>query len=239
MNGCSNAGDVKRGSMIGGLVILVIGLMISDSALAHGVAQGDKGFIQSSSGVMLAPFIYIGAKHMVTGYDHILFLLGVVFFLYRIKDVSLYVSLFAIGHSVTLILGVLGGISVNAYVVDAIIGFSVVYKALDNLGAFEKWFGRELDARKATLIFGLLHGLGLATKVMDYDISPDGLLANLLAFNVGVELGQILALSLILMVMTLWRMSSRFGAQATIANLVLMTAGFMLMGYQTAGFYLS
>src|SRR5688572_22634548 len=154
-------------------------------ALAHGMAAGDKGYLQEVSGVLLVPFVYLGAKHMVTGYDHLLFLLGVIFFLYRLKDVGLYVTLFAIGHSTTLLFGVLTGTGVNAYLIDAIIGLSVVYKAMDNLGAFRRWFGIQPNARVATLVFGLFHGFGLATKILDYEIASDGLLANLIAFNVG------------------------------------------------------
>ena len=165
-------------------VLLLIGM---PEALAHGVPEGDKGFIQESSGVLLMPFVYMGAKHMITGYDHLLFLFGVIFFLYRLKDVGLYVTLFALGHSITLLFGVLSNISISPYVIDAIIGFSVVYKALDNLGAFQRWFDYQPDTRAATLIFGLLHGFGLATKIQEFEISPDGLIANLIAFNVGVE----------------------------------------------------
>ena len=142
---------------------------------------------------------------MVTGYDHILFLLGVVFFLYRMKDVAIYVSIFAVGHSVTMLAGVWWGWGINAYIIDAIIGLSVVYKALDNLGAYQKWFGFQPNTKAATLIFGLFHGTGLASKIIEYDISDYGLLWNLLAFNVGVEVGQILALFVILIVMGYWR----------------------------------
>jgi hypothetical protein len=110
--------------------------------MAHGVTAGDKGYIQEVSGILLIPFAYLGAKHMVTGYDHLLFLLGIIFFLYRLKDIGLYVSLFAIGHSTTMIPGVLTGISVSSFLIDAIIGLSVVYKAMDNIGAFRRWFGR-------------------------------------------------------------------------------------------------
>lgn len=152
-------------------VLLLIGM---PEALAHGVPEGDKGFIQESTGVLLVPFVYMGAKHMITGYDHLLFLFGVIFFLYRLKDVGLYVTLFAVGHSITLLFGVLSSISISPYVIDAIIGFSVVYKALDNLGAFQRWFGYQPDTRAATLIFGLLHGFGLATKIQEFEISPDG-----------------------------------------------------------------
>ena len=208
-------------------------------ALAHAVAEGDKGFIQESAGVMLMPFIYMGAKHMITGYDHLLFLLGVIFFLYRLKDVGLYVTLFAVGHSVTLLLGVLTEIGINAYVIDAIIGFSVVYKALDNLGAFQRWFGYQPDTRAATLIFGLLHGFGLATKIQEYEISADGLIPNLLAFNVGVEIGQLLALSAILIVMGYWRRTAGFWRHAYTANVAMMSAGFLLMGYQLTGLVVS
>ncbi|MGB3740142.1 MAG: HupE/UreJ family protein, partial [Pontixanthobacter sp.] len=131
--------------------LAVLGLLLFPSeAFAHGVPEGDAGYIQATSGVLPGPFAYLGAKHMVTGYDHLLFLLGIIFFLYRRKDIALYVSLFAIGHSVTLIAGVLTGFSVSAYLIDAIIGLSVAYKALDNLGAFRSWFGVQPDARAAT-----------------------------------------------------------------------------------------
>ncbi|MDH5453961.1 MAG: HupE/UreJ family protein [Paracoccaceae bacterium] len=216
--------------------LLVLAIPLSES-LAHGVPQGDKGFIQESTGVLFLPFVYLGAKHMVTGYDHLLFLFGVIFFLYRLRDVGLYVTLFAVGHTVTLLAGVLYGISVNAYIIDAIIGLSVVYKALDNMGAYRRWFGRQPDTRAATLVFGLFHGLGLATKLQDFAVSSDGLLVNLVAFNIGVELGQILALSAILIVMGFWRRTASFRLHAYGANVALMAAGFVLVGYQLAGLY--
>jgi len=216
--------------------LLLVG--VSTELLAHGVAAGDKGFIQQSSGVLMIPFAYLGAKHMVTGYDHLLFLLGVIFFLYRLKDVALYVTLFAIGHSTTLLLGVLFRVNVNAYLIDAIIGLSVVYKALDNLGAFKTWFGVAPDARAATLIFGLIHGFGLATKILDFNMSADGLVPNLVAFNVGVEIGQVLALSAILIAMNHWRRTSSFRPLAYGANVAIMTAGFVLVGFQLAGFFI-
>ncbi len=218
------------------LAALVV-LLAPTEALAHGVPKGDAGYIQATSGVLLGPFAYLGAKHMVTGYDHLLFLVGIIFFLYRRKDVALYVSLFAVGHSLTLIAGVLTGFSVSAYLVDAIIGLSVAYKALDNLGAFRTWFGWQPDARAATLIFGLFHGLGLATKILEFDVSPDGLFANLVAFNVGVELGQVLALSAILIAMGFWRRSVSFSRRAIAVNVALMSAGFVLTGYQLVGYF--
>lgn len=221
------------------LLAVMVLWAIAPDALAHGVPEGDKGFIQESTGVLLMPFIYMGAKHMITGYDHLLFLFGVIFFLYRMKDVGLYVTLFAVGHSVTLLLGVLSNISISSYVIDAIIGFSVVYKALDNLGAFQRWFGHQPDTRAATLIFGLLHGFGLATKIQEFEISSDGLIPNLIAFNVGVELGQLLALGTILIVMGYWRRTNSFWRHAYTANVAMMSAGFLLMGYQITGLIIS
>jgi HupE/UreJ protein len=221
------------------LVAALIGLAVLPAdALAHGVAAGDKGYLQEVSGVLLIPFAYLGAKHMVTGYDHLLFLLGVIFFLYRLRDVGLYVTLFAVGHSTTLLIGVLTGLSVSPYLVDAIIGVSVVYKAMDNLGAFQAWFGFQPSTKAATLLFGFCHGFGLATKILDFEVSPEGLVPNLLAFNVGVEIGQLLALSAILIVMGHWRRSPSFGRHAWTANVALMSAGFVLMGVQLAGFFL-
>jgi len=220
--------------------LIVTALLFGTSyALAHNVTEGDAGYIQEIWGVHLVPFAYLGAKHMVTGYDHILFLLGVVFFLYRSKDVAVYVSLFAVGHSVTMLAGVFFGWNVSSYIVDAIIGLSVVYKALDNLGAYQRWFGFQPNTKAATFIFGLFHGLGLATKIQDYEIAPDGLLPNLLAFNVGVEIGQILALAVILIVMGYWRRTIGFWRHAYTFNVVVMSMGFILMGYQITGYFVA
>lgn len=214
-------------------------LLATGLAFAHGVQGDDKAFLEQSSGRNLIVFMYLGAKHMVTGYDHLLFLFGVVFFLYRMRDVAAYVTLFALGHSATLLFGVLGGVHVNAYLVDAIIGFSVVYKGLDNLGAFQRWFGFQPNTKVAVLVFGFFHGFGLATKLQEFQLSPDGLVSNILAFNVGVELGQLLALSGILIVMSFWRRSAAFARQAFAANTLLMTAGFVLIGYQLTGYFVS
>lgn len=218
------------------LTLLIALLMGTADALAHGVTLGDKGYIQEISGVELLPFVYLGAKHMMTGYDHILFLFGVIFFLYRWQHIGLYVSLFAIGHSTTMILGVYFNVRINAFLIDAIIGLSVVYKALDNLGAFQRWFGFQPDTKVVTLVFGLFHGLGLATKILEYEISPDGLVPNLIAFNVGVELGQLLALTLILIGMGYWRRTAGFVRHAYTANVAMMCAGFVLVGMQLAGY---
>ncbi len=219
------------------LALATLSMLTPSGALAHGVTAGDKGYLQEVSGALLIPFAYLGAKHMVTGYDHLLFLLGVIFFLYKLRDVALYVTLFAFGHSVTLLTGVLTGISASAYLIDAIIGLSVAYKALDNLGAFRAWFGVQPDARAATLIFGFFHGFGLATKILDYEVSPEGLVPNLIAFNVGVELGQLMALTAILIVMGYWRRTPSFTRRAYTANVAIMTAGFVLMGYQLVGYF--
>lgn len=221
------------------LLLAAVVLLWTDAAYAHAVTQGDKGYIQEVTGVKLIPFVYLGAKHMITGYDHVLFLFGVIFFLYGMKQIALYVSLFAVGHSVTMLAGVYFDFGINSYLIDAIIGFSVVYKALDNLGAFQQWFGFQPDTRVATLIFGLLHGFGLASKIIEYDISDDGLLPNLLAFNIGVEIGQLLALAAILLVMRYWRATKAFASQAYAANVGMMAAGFALMGFQMAGLIVS
>ena len=222
-----------------GLLFLGLLLLVPLDVLAHAVTEGDKGYIQEISGMHLLPFAYLGAKHMVTGYDHILFLFGVIFYLYRLKDVGLYVSLFAIGHSTTMLLGVYFDIGINSYAIDAIIGLSVVYKALDNMGAFERWLGFQPNPRIATLVFGLCHGFGLATKIQEYEMSRDGLVANLLAFNVGVEIGQLLALGAILIAMGYWRRTASFGRYAYTANVAMMTAGFVLFGMQLTGLFVS
>src|SRR5579862_6772502 len=217
-------------------LILVCGLLFPAGASAHNVSKRDASFVQSNQGAAIAPFIYLGAKHMVTGYDHLAFLFGVIFFLYRLKDVVTYVSLFTLGHSITLLAGVLGGIHANSYVVDAIIGFSVVYKAFDNMDGFKRFFGFEPNTKLAVLIFGLFHGFGLATKLQELDLAKNGLVANILSFNVGVEIGQVLALTAVLIALSVWRTHSGFLRHAFATNAVLMTIGFVLTGYQVAGY---
>lgn len=218
------------------LALALAMMLLASDAFAHGVAEGDKGYIQETSGVLFFPFLYLGAKHMVTGYDHLLFLFGVIFFVYRLKHVAIYVTLFAIGHSTTLLFGVLTGISANAYIIDAIIGLSVVYKAMDNLGAFQRWFGVQPNTKVATLVFGFFHGFGLATKMLEFELPREGLVTNLIAFNIGVEIGQLLALSAILIAIGWWRRTPSFMRHAFAANVALMAAGFLLVGHQLAGF---
>ena len=216
------------------LVLLFLVLPFASDVFAHGVAASDKDLI--TQGRQLAVFIYLGAKHMVTGYDHLLFLFGVIFFLYRLKEVALYVTLFAAGHSVTLLYAVMSGTHVNPFIIDAIIGLSVVYKALDNMGGFQRLMGFQPNTKWAVWIFGLFHGLGLGTKLQDFSLSAEGLVPNIIAFNVGVELGQVLGLSAILIAMGFWRRSTGFHQHAFAANVIVMTCGFILAGYQLVGY---
>jgi len=219
------------------LAFLLLSLAGAALAHAHGVTGDDAAFVAANHGPRIVPFLYLGAKHMVTGYDHLLFIFGVIFFLYRLSHVALYVTTFSIGHSITLLAGVLGGIHVNPYLIDAIIGLSVAYKAFDNLNGFKSLFGVEFNPKAAVLVFGLFHGFGLATKMQQLNPSRDGLLTNMVSFNVGVELGQLIALSLMLVVVILWRRSGSFARQAVLANAAILTAGFVLVGYRLTGFF--
>jgi hypothetical protein len=216
-------------------VCALVGVLWPSAAFAHGVSARDADFVQSIDGVAIAPFLYLGAKHMVTGYDHLLFLVGVIFFLYRLKDVLLYVSLFTLGHSLTLLGGVLGDVRANAHIIDAIIGLSVVYKAFENLGGFAR-LGFRPNTRAAVTVFGLFHGFGLATKLQEFALPQNGLVANIVSFNIGVELGQLLALTAILIGLTYWRTKRGFLSHAFATNTALMAGGFVLMGYQLTGY---
>ncbi|WP_286272085.1 HupE/UreJ family protein [Thalassotalea hakodatensis] len=226
-------------NMIKILTYLTITLLalVSIEAFAHGVDDKTRVFLEQNTGVQFIPFLYIGAKHMITGYDHLLFLVGVIFFLYRSRDVLSYVTMFTIGHSATLLFGVLSDIQVNAYLIDAIIGFSVIYKGFDNLGGFKRCFNWQPSTQWAVLIFGLFHGFGLATKLQEFQLPEDGLITNLIAFNLGVELGQFCALAIILIVINAWRKLPSFQRFSTLTNTALMSAGVMLMGLQLTGYF--
>ena len=219
------------------MVAAMLAILLPAVAGAHNVSKRDASFVESNKGAAVAPFLYLGAKHMVTGYDHLLFLVGVIFFLYKLKDVIQYVSLFTIGHSVTLLAGVLGGVHANSYIVDAIIGFSVVYKAFDNMDGFKRFLGFQPNTRAAVLIFGLFHGFGLATKLQEFSLRKTGLIANIVSFNVGVEIGQVLALTAVLIALSYWRTRPGFLQHAFLTNTALMTGGFILVGYQVTGYF--
>jgi hypothetical protein len=238
MGKAMRATGLARHSHIARKLALTFAMLAAPSlALAHGIGGKDAEFVANAHGPHILPFIYLGAKHMVSGYDHLLFIFGVIFFLYTLRHVALYVTLFSIGHSATLLLGVLGGFHVNPYLVDAVIGVSVVYKAFENLGGFKTVFGIEPDTRLAVLVFGLVHGFGLATKLQDLKLSPDGLVTNMISFNVGVEIGQLLALSAILAFMLWWRRTESFTRLAVASNVLILGAGFVLTEYQLAGYF--
>lgn len=241
MSARSSAATVPavRRALVGlACVSVIVGVLLQVGVDAHGVSGLDALFLQNLTGAAIGPLMYLGAKHMVTGYDHLAFLVGVIFFLYRVKDVALYVSLFTLGHSLTLLGGVLGGIQVNAYLVDAAIGVSVVYKALDNMNAFPLWMGLRPNPRLAVLAFGLIHGFGLATKLQELSLPSQGLVANIVAFNAGVEVGQAVALMLVMALLMAWRASPGYGRFAFATNTILMSVGLLLMGYQLSGYVL-
>jgi len=212
-------------------------LVFSTSIFAHGVDSNTAHFLTTTEGAAIVPFLYIGAKHMVTGYDHLLFLVGVIFFLFRGRDILIYVSLFTLGHSVTLLFGVFAQININAYLIDAVIAFSIIYKGFDNLGGFKLLFGKEPNTKIAVLIFGLFHGFGLATKLQDFDLPQDSLITNMIAFNVGVEIGQCIALLFILTLLGFWRRHKSYFSFAKTSNTLLMTGGLVLLGYQLTGYF--
>ncbi len=221
------------------VAILIAGFLVPGVLSAHNVSKRDAAFVQSNKGAAIFPFLYLGAKHMVTGYDHLAFLVGVIFFLYKLKDIVQYVSLFTLGHSITLLAGVLGGIHANPYVIDAIIGLSVVYKAFDNMDGFKRLFGFQPNTKLAVLIFGLFHGFGLATKLQELDLARNGLITNIVSFNVGVEIGQVLALTAVLIALTFWRTRSGFFHYAFATNTALMVVGLVLVGYQLTGYFVA
>ena len=202
------------------LVLLALFSFLGTQVYAHGVDENTQTFLSGNSGVAFIPFLYIGAKHMITGYDHLLFLVGVIFFLYRTKEILLYVSYFTIGHSITLLL-------------------SIVYKGFDNLGGFKRFFGKQPNTKAAVLIFGLFHGFGLASKLQEFKFDREGLFTNLIGFNIGVEIGQFMALALVLLLIVTWRRQASFRRFATLTNTLLMAAGFLLLGFQLTGYFTS
>jgi hypothetical protein len=201
---------------------------------AHGVSDADQEIL--SEGGLLA-YIYVGAKHMVTGYDHLLFLAGVIFYLSGFRDIVRFITAFTIGHSITLISATYLGIQADEHLVDAVIALSVLYKGFENLGGFEKLLKRSSpNLLMMVFIFGLIHGFGLSTRLQSFDLGTEQFLLKIISFNVGVELGQILALIPIVFIITRWQSRKTYKAFYKAANYYLVIAGVLLFIYQMYGY---
>jgi len=204
-------------------------------ALAHGMSEADKQRMLDGGYV---DYVWLGASHMVTGYDHLLFLFGVIFFLTGFKDVVKFVTVFTIGHSITLILATFMGITANYFVIDAVIALSVIYKGFDNLDGFKKHLKIESpNLLGMVFAFGLIHGFGLSTRLQQIPLGDDNLniLIRIVSFNVGVELGQVAALAVMVAVLSLWRRTDSFQRFAALSNAALVAGGLFLFALQSHG----
>ena len=210
-------------------------LFIPICSFAHGVSASDQEIL--SNGGLLA-YILVGAKHMVTGYDHLLFLAGVIFFLKDFKDVVKFITVFTIGHSITLIGATFAGIQANEHLIDAVIALSVLYKGFENLGGFPKLLNTTSpNLLLMVFIFGLIHGFGLSTRLQSFDIGTEQVLAKIVSFNIGVELGQVAALIPITALIRYWQGRSGYDAFYKITNWGLVAAGIGLFIFQMYGYF--
>ena len=204
--------------------------LLPASLFAHGISESNKKEMVSGG---ILDYIWLGAEHMVTGYDHLLFLLGVIFFLTKFKDIVKFITVFTLGHSITLIFATFMGITANYFLVDAVIALTVIYKGFDNIDGFKKYLKIESpNLLILVFVFGLIHGFGLSTRLQELPLGTDGLLIKIIAFNVGVELGQIFALSIMLFLLSAWRKTKSFNKFSVFTNLTLIAAGGLLFVYQ-------
>ncbi|MDO9266606.1 MAG: HupE/UreJ family protein [Sulfurimonas sp.] len=218
------------------LLILSALLLLSTMAFAHGISAADKQAMLDGGNLK---YIWLGATHMLSGYDHLLFLFGVVFFLNTLKDIVKFVSVFTLGHSITLIFATFMGINANYYLIDAVIAISIIYKAFDNNKGFQSYLHvKSPNLLWMVFLFGLIHGFGLSTRLQQLPLGEDNLdiLLRIISFNIGVEFGQIIALIPILFILMLWRKKESFMQHSKVANQVLMFAGFMLLLMQLHGY---
>ena len=216
------------------IISVLAGFFVSVTAFAHGVNDADKLKLVSGGNI---DYIELGATHMLTGYDHLLFLFGVIFFLSKFKDVVKFITAFTLGHSITLILGTFFEIKADYHLIDAVIALSVCYKGFENLGGFQKYLKmKSPNLAAAVFVFGLIHGFGLSTRLQQLPLGDDGLIWKILSFNVGVELGQIIALSVMLFAISKWRKTESFTRFSSAANLLLIFAGLVLFVFQIFGF---
>ncbi len=223
---------LSRRSVLVGCVALVV--LASSHAQAHGISEASRATMADGS---ILDYIWLGAEHMLTGYDHLLFLFGVLFFLTGFRDVLRFITAFTVGHCITLLGATLAGVSANAYLIDAVIALSVIYKGFENLDGFNKWFGKAAPNLLAMVfVFGLIHGFGLSTRLQELTLGESGMVGRILAFNLGVELGQVAALTVILIFFTRWRRHRSFNRFGTVANGGLVLAGVALFAFQIVGY---
>lgn len=215
-------------------LLAIATVLFVSHALGHGMSEAEKQSIIEGGNLK---YMWIGATHMLSGYDHLLFVFGIIFFLTRLKDIVKYITAFTLGHSATLIYATFNGIQVNYFLIDAVIALSVCYIAFANLDGFKKYFDIKSPNLLVMIIgLGLIHGLGLSTRLQQLPLSKDELLMNIISFNVGIELGQIAALTLMLILLAGWRKAESFGQFSRISNYGLIFAGLYLFMIQMHGF---
>lgn len=216
------------------IVVLVAFAIVPSFTWAHGVSSADQAIL--SNGGLMA-YVYVGAKHMITGYDHLLFLAGVIFYLSGFRDIVKFITVFTIGHSITLTGATYLGIQSDEHLIDAVIALSVLYKGFENLDGFKRILG--VDSPNLLLmvfVFGLIHGFGLSTRLQSFDMGTETFFAKILSFNIGVELGQILALIPIVFIITKWQSAKSYRAFYKAMNSYLVVAGIGLFIYQMYGY---
>ncbi|MFT5137301.1 MAG: hypothetical protein ACI8XV_002341 [Arenicella sp.] len=216
------------------IISIIVLCTVSMVAFGHGMSAEDQARILNAG---YFEYMHLGATHMLTGYDHLLFLFGVIFFLTQFKDILKFITAFTIGHSITLVFATLYGIQANYYLIDAVIALTVCYKAFDNLDGFRKYLQMSSpNLLVMVFVFGLIHGFGLSTRLQQLSLGDNGLVLKILSFNVGVEVGQIIALSIMLLVLAAWRKRESFVQFSKASNLVLMFSGGLLLLMQLHGY---
>ena len=214
---------------------LLLFILLPVILLAHGVSASDQETLRNGG---LLSYIFVGAKHMVTGYDHLLFLTGVIFYLTGFKDIVRFITVFTVGHSITLISATYLGIKADEHLIDAVIAISVLYKGFENLGGFKKI----LKTTSPNLLFmvftfGLIHGFGLSTRLQSFDMGEGQFLSKIISFNIGVELGQVLALIPIVFIISKWKAFRSYKTFYKIINWFLVFAGIGLFIFQMYGYF--
>jgi hypothetical protein len=216
------------------IVMTLFGVALPTIALAHGISESDKAALLSGGYLQ---YLWLGASHMLTGYDHLLFIFGVIFFLTGFKDIVKYITIFTLGHSLTLVFATILGITANYYLVDAVIAMSVCYKGFDNLDGFRKHLNMAPpNLLRVIFVFGLIHGFGLSTRLQQLPLGETGLIMRILSFNVGVELGQVTALGVMLILIAGWRRTRSFAQFSKVSNAGLVLAGLFLFLMQMHGY---
>ncbi|MDQ7067631.1 MAG: HupE/UreJ family protein [Sulfurimonas sp.] len=198
---CGKNGLFEKRIWIDGLVSKDRGVIIryeKEDIVIKSLLRARSPFIyiqqKSSQLTFFIEYLELGFFHILNGYDHLLFVLSLLLLISRIKSLLFAITAFTLSHSITLAFGMFGVVSVGVAYIEAMIALSIVFLARELLSKRDSFTKKHIAI--VAFIFGLLHGFGFSTALRSIGLPQDEIVLSLFAFNIGIELGQLLFIAI-------------------------------------------